>query len=97
MFLHWRVDTQITLNATCIVVADEALNHVDQLSLARESPAIVTLALHNAPETLHGTVINTVRHTGHTLCHTCLNQLVVKGSVRVLEAPVAVEENLLKQ
>lgn len=94
MFLHWRVDTQITLNATCIVIADIAFYHVNQFLLGGESLAVVALPLQNAPETLHGTVINAVRYTGHALRHPCFHKFVVKGSVRVLEASVAVKQRM---
>ena len=35
-----------------------------------------------------------MRHTGHTLRHPCLHELVVEGTVGVLEPSVAVEQRL---
>ena len=35
-----------------------------------------------------------MRHTGHTLRHACLYELVVEGTVGVLEPSVAVEQRM---
>ena len=94
MLLHWRQDTKIALHAACVVVADVAFNRLEQLLLAGKPPAIVTLPFQNAPESLHRTVINTVRHTGHALRHPSLFEFVVKGSAGVLESSVTVEQRM---
>ena len=94
MLLHRRQDTQIALHAACVVVADVAFNHLDQLLLAGKTPAIVAFPFQDAPEALHWAVVNAVGHTGHTLCHPGLLELVVKGSAGVLEPSVAVEQRV---
>ena len=94
MLLHRRQDAEIALHPTCVVVVDVAFNHANQFLLARESFAIVTLALHDAPEALHWAVIDAMRHAGHALRHARLFELVVECAVRVLEAPVAVEQRM---
>ncbi len=91
MFHHRRVDTQITLNATCIIIA---FYHVYQFPLGGESLSVVALTFQDSPEALHGTVINAERYTGHALCHPCFHKSLVKGSVRVLEASVAVKQRM---
>lgn len=62
--------------------------------LAGESSAVVTLPFENAPEALHRTVVNAMRHSRHTLGHAGLNQIVVKCAIRVLKASVAVKERV---
>ena len=73
---------------------DVALNHVNQLLLAHEPPTVVALALQNAPEALHRSIVDAVRHAGHTLRHTCLFKLVVEDPVSILVASVAVEQRM---
>lgn len=94
VFLHRRQNAEVALHPACIVVVDIALNHADQLLSARKTPAVVTFAFQNAPESLHWSVVDTVRHTGHALRHACLFELVVEGSVRILETSVAVEQRM---
>lgn len=55
---------------------------------------IITLLLENAPEALHGSIVNTLAYPRHTLCHSGRNQLVVKYPGGVLEPPVAVEQRM---
>lgn len=45
MFLHRRQDTEVTLYPASIVVANVALNHLDQLLLACKPPAIGPLSI----------------------------------------------------
>ncbi len=94
VFLHRRQNAEVALHPACIVVVDIALNHADQLLSARKTPGVVTFAFQNAPESLHWSVVDTVRHTGHALRHACLFELVVEGSVRILETSVAVEQRM---
>lgn len=47
----------------------------------------------DAPETLNGTVIEAVGHTGHTLLHACRLHFFVKSSTCILESPVTVNTN----
>ena len=88
MLLIWRQHTEISLYSFGVVIADVVANHVDQISSAGETVAIIPLTLQDAPEALHRAVINAVGHSGHTLCHTGLFQLVVKTSVCILEPTI---------
>ena len=58
--LHGRVDAQPSLETGEIVVSDILPDHLAQLLPAGEAPAIVSLPLENAPEALHGSVVNTL-------------------------------------
>ena len=69
MFLQRREDTKISLHPAGVVIADEALNHLGQLMLAGKAPALVAFPLQNAPEALHGAVVDAFANTGHTLGH----------------------------
>ena len=62
--------------------------------LTGKTPAVISFSLQNAPEALHRTVINAMRHAGHALCHSGLNKLVAKRSVGILKASVAVEQGM---
>ena len=62
--------------------------------LTGKTPAVISFSLQNAPEALHWTVINAMRHAGHTLCHPSLNKLVVKCPVGILKASVTVEQGM---
>ena len=73
---------------------DIVLNRLNKLPLTGETPAVIAFPLQNAPETLHRTVVNTMRHTGHTLRHACLYELIVEGAVGVLESSVAMEQGM---
>ena len=46
------------------------------------------------PQKPYGAIVNAVRHAGHTLRHASLHELVVKGSVRILESPVTMEQGM---
>ena len=70
------------------------LDHLDKLVLAGKPSAVIAFPLQNAPEALHRTVVNTMRHTGHTLRHACLYELVVESAVGVLEPSVAMKQGL---
>ena len=94
MLLHRRQDAEIALYAPGVVIADVALYHLDQFFLAGEALAVVTFSFQDAPEALHRAVVNAVCHAGHALCHSGLFELVMKSSVCVLKAPVAVEQRM---
>ena len=94
MFFHRRKNAQITLNPTSIVVVDILGDHLDELLFAGKTPAIISLSFQNAPEALHRAIVNAVGHAGHTLCHTGLQQLVVKGPAGILEPSVTVEQRM---
>lgn len=94
MLLHWSKDTQATLNPLRIVVVDITYNHLNQSLLIGKPPAIIAFPFEDAPEALHGAVINTMGYTRHTLEHSSLFQLAMKFSAGILEPPVAVEQRL---
>ena len=52
------MDAQAPLEAGEIVVSDILPNHLAQLLPAGEVPAIITFPLEDAPEALHGSVVN---------------------------------------
>ena len=91
MLFHGRQDTELALHSARVVIADEILNHIDQSFLAVEPLTVVAFPLEDTPEALHGAIVNAMCNTGHTLRHTRFLNLVVKGSVRILESPVTME------
>lgn len=91
MLFHGRQDTELALYSASVVIADEILNHIDQSFLAVEALTVVAFPLEDTPEALHGAIVNAMCNTGHTLRHTRFLNLVVKGSVRILESPVTME------
>ena len=62
--------------------------------LAGKPPAVIAFPLQDTPETLHGTVVNAVRHTGHTLYHSSLLKFMVEYPAGVLKASVAMEQRM---
>ena len=94
MLFHRRQDAQITLDTSRVVIANILLDHLDKLVLAGEPSAVIAFPFQDAPEALHRAVVNTMRHTGHTLRHPCLHELVLKGTVGVLKPSVAVEQRM---
>ena len=91
MRFHGCQDTELALYSASVVIADEILNHIDQSFLAVEPLTVVAFPLEDTPEALHGAIVNAMCNTGHTLRHTRFLNLVVKGSVRILESPVTME------
>ena len=91
MLFHRRQDAQIALHPPGVVIMDIGFNHLDKFTFAGKLSAVIAFPLQNAPETLHRTVIDAMRHTGHTLRHACLHELVVESAVGVLEPSVAVK------
>ena len=59
-------------------------NHLHKLLLAGKTPAIITFPFQDAPETFHGTIVNTVGRTRHTLYHSRLYKFLVECSTCVL-------------
>ena len=91
MLFHRRQDAQITLDTSCVVIANILLDHLNKLVLAGEPSAVIAFPLEDTPEALHGAIVNAMCNTGHTLRHTRFLNLVVKGSVRILQSPVTME------
>ena len=94
MDLQRSADTQSALEAAGVVVSDVAADHLYQGLPAGKAPAVVAFPLENAPEALHGTVVDALAYPGHTLSHPGSNQPVMEDPCGVLEAPVAVEEGM---
>ena len=67
MDFHRGPHTQAALEAVEVVIGDVLLDHLDQLLPAGEPPAIVALPLEDAPEALHGAVVNALSHPGHSV------------------------------
>lgn len=91
MLFHRRQHAQITLDTSCVVIANILLDHLHKLVLAGEPSAVIAFPLEDTPEALHGAIVNAMCNTGHTLRHTRFLNLVVKGSVRILQSPVTME------
>ena len=70
---------------------DKLLNSSHELLIGFEMVEEVHLTFQDAPEALHGTVINTSANTGHTLLHSLLVQFRLELLARVLESPVTVK------
>lgn len=94
MFLHWREDAEVALNATVVVLANIILNHIDQFFFAGKAFAVVPFSLQDAPEAFHWPVINTLGHTRHTLRHACLLQLVMEDTIGILKTSVTMEQRM---
>ena len=92
MDFHRGPHAQAALEAAEVVIGDVLLDHLDQLLPAGEPPAIVALPLEDAPEALHGAVVNALSHPGHTLCNASCSQLVMEDLSGIGAAPVAVEQ-----
>ena len=94
MLLHRRQYAEIALHPARIVVVDITFDHADQFLLACEALVVIPLALQDAPEALHRPVVDAMCHAGHTLRHAGLFEFVVECAIRVLEAPVTVEQRM---
>ena len=94
MLFHRRQHPQITLDTSCVVIANILLDHLNKLVLAGKPSAVIAFPFQDAPETLHRAVINAMCHAGHTLRHPSLHKLVVEGAVGVLKPSVAVEQRM---
>ena len=67
MLFHRRQDAQIALDTSRVVIANILLNHLNKLVLAGEPSAVIAFPFQDAPEALHGPVIDAMRHAGHAL------------------------------
>ena len=85
MLFHRHQDAQIALDTSGAVITDVVLNHLNEFPLTGEPSAVIAFPLQNAPEALHRTVVDAMRHAGHTLRHSRLHKLIVEGAVGVLE------------
>ena len=85
MLFHRRQDAQITLDTSRVVIANILLDHLDKLPLTGKPSAVIAFPFQNTPEALHRTVIDAMRHTGHTLRHARLYELVDLASLVPLE------------
>lgn len=94
MFFKGRKDTQIALHTPIVVTADVICDHLDQFMFACKTLSIITLALQDAPEPLHRSVVDALSHAGHTLRHSCLLQLVMESSARILETAIGMEDGV---
>ena len=94
MLFHRRQDTQIALHPPGVVVMDIGFNHLDKFTFAGKPSAVIAFPFQDAPEALHRTVVNAMRHAGHALRHACLHELVVESAVGVLESSVTMEQGM---
>ena len=92
VLFHWRNNTKIALYPLGVVIVNVIPNHPNKLLLGSESLTVISLALQDAPESLHWAIVNAVSHARHTLRHTGFLQHMVKGSVGVLKTTVTVEQ-----
>ena len=94
VLFHRRQDAEIALQTLTVVIADIFLNHLNEALTVSKTLAVVPFPFENAPEAFHGTVVNTVSHTGHTLCHSRRFQLCMESAVCVLVTSIAVEQRM---
>ena len=64
MLFHRRQHAQITLDTSCVVIANILLDHLHKLVLAGEPSAVIAFPFQDAPEALHRAVVNAMRHPG---------------------------------
>ena len=65
MFFHRGQHAQITLHPSGVVIMDIGLNHLHKLPLAGKPSAVIAFPLQDAPEALHGAIVNAMCNTGH--------------------------------
>ena len=65
MLFHRRQDAQIALDTSRVVIANILLDHLNKLVLADEPSAVIAFPLQDAPEALHGAIVNAMCNTGH--------------------------------
>ena len=94
MLFHRRQNAEVTLESLCIVVVDVVFNHLYESLPVCESLPIVAFPFQNSPEALHRAVINAFGYAGHALQHSGFFKHGVKGSIRILVSPVAVEQRM---
>ena len=94
MSLHRSLDEQSVLVTAVIVVIDIVFNRGNKLLTAGKSVSVIALSLQNSPEALHWAIVNAASNTGHTLCHSGIQKLLVEGSAGVLESSITVEQGM---
>ena len=94
MLFRWRQNTPIALHPSGVVITDIALNHLDEILLSGKPLSVIAFPLQDTPEALHGTVVNAMRHTRHTLCQTSLLKFMMEYSIGVLKASVTMEQGM---
>ena len=92
MSLHRCLDKQTVLVTAVVVVINVIFNGGNQLFPAGECLSVIAFTFQDSPEALHRAIVNTAANTGHTLRHSGIQQLLVKGSAGVLESTVTVEQ-----
>ena len=92
MSLHRSLDEQTVLVTAVIVVINIAFNRGNELFSAGKSVSVIALSLQDSPEALHWAIVNAASNTGHTLCHSSIQQFFVESSAGVLESSVTVEQ-----
>ena len=58
VLFHWRNNTKIALYPLGVVIVNVILNHPNKLLLGSKPLAIISLALQDAPESLHWAIVN---------------------------------------
>ena len=91
MSLHRSLNKQAVLVTTVIVVVDIIFNGRNQLFPAGKSVSVIAFSLQDSPEAFHWAIVNAAANAGHALCHSSIQQFLVKGSAGVLVSSVAVE------
>ena len=94
MGLHGGQNPQSVLETARVVVDDVIFNHTDQGLPTGKAPAVVPFPLEDAPEPLHGAVVDALANSGHALGHPGGGQLVMKDLGGIGTAPVAVEQGM---
>lgn len=92
VLLHRCQNAEISLYSTGIVVVDVALDHLNKFLFAGKSSAVIAFTFQDTPKSFHWAIVNTMAHTGHTLCHPGLLQFVMKSSAGILVTSVAMKQ-----
>ena len=77
-----------------VVIVNVGFYGIHELTFTGKPPTIIHFSLENAPKSFHRPIVNAAGYAGHTLLHALFFQFLVKYSVRVLKASIAVEEGL---
>ena len=94
VLLHRCQNAEISLYSTGIVVVDVALDHLNKFLFAGKSSAVIAFTFQDTPKSFHWAIVNTMAHTGHTLCHPGLLQFVMKSSASILVTSVAMKQGV---
>ena len=87
----WWQAIQSVLAPLGVVVVDELLDRCYKLLVGFKLVQIIHLALQDAPEALHGTVVDASADSRHALCHLLLVQSRSKLLACILESPITVK------